>query len=147
MEKNLSSEIEHYQKLNAELSKGFELSELKNEFINFWEKWTTIHLAQLKEIIIISYPNTHNFIEIKQLNDQFMHKRTGMISAFLQGIKKKPSLKNEVTLLKHILTEHDEKFTAILTQILTRLLTELNKLNAYRKATNAYLYSQYTLGG
>lgn len=147
MEKNLSSDIELYKKLNEELYKGFEFSELKDEFSYFWKKWTEIHLLQLKEIITISYPNTYNLIEINKLNESFMHKRIGMISAFFQGIKKKPTLKNESILFKHILNEHDEKFTAILQQILSRLLSELNKMNVYRKATNAYLYSQYTLGG
>lgn len=147
MEKFIIIELDSYQILNTELNKGFELSELKNEFNNFWQKWTKIHLQLLQDLNQINHLSVGGADELKTVNEKFLRKRMGIISAFMQRIKKCPHTKNEIELLKNILYEHDEKFTAILNKILNTLLSELNKLKTFRKATNAYLYSQFSLGG
>ncbi len=147
MEKFIQIELDSYQILNTELSKGFELSELKNEFNVFWQKWTKIHFQLLNDLSQINHLSANGSEELKIINEKFLRKRMGIISAFMQRIKKFSHKKNEIGLLKNIIYEHDENFTAILNKILNTLLSELNKLKKFRKATNAYLYSQYSLGG
>lgn len=139
--------MESYLNFTKELEKNLEFSEFKKEFSYFWEKWTGIHLQLFQDLAITLNPSAYQINELKQLNETFLRKRMGIISAFIQAIKKYPHFKKAINELKKLTAEHDEKFTAILKKILNTLLTELNKLKSYRKATNAYLYSQYTLGG
>jgi uracil phosphoribosyltransferase len=70
-----------------------------------------------------------------------------MISAFAQGIKNHAEIKNEISLLRNILTKHDSNFMELLKQILSKLLIELNRLQKLRKVTSAYMNSQFSLGG
>ena len=76
-----------------------------------------------------------------------MKKRLGIISAFSQRMKNHPEFKNEIILFRNVINEHDENFKTILKQILSKLLTELNRLQSIRKVTNAYKNNQFSLGG
>ena len=62
-------------------------------------------------------------------------------------MKNHPEFKNEIILFRNVINEHDENFKTILKQILSKLLTELNRLQSIRKVTNAYKNNQFSLGG
>ncbi len=147
MEKTIFFEVSSYESLKSELSKGFDFSPLKNEFLIFWEKWGCLHIKLFKNLGIGVYFTLIDENELSLLAKKFMTKRQGMISAFVQGIKDHPNFKSEVILFRNIIKEHDENFKTLLTQILDKLLNELNKLQSLRKVTSAYMNSQLSLGG
>ena len=147
MEKTVYLEVSSYESLKSELSKGFAFSPLKNEFLTFWEKWGCLHIKLFKELGLGVYFTLINENELNQFANRFMKKRQGMVSAFVQGIKNHPNYKSEIILFRNIIKEHDEHFKNLLSQILNKLLIELNRLQSVRKVTNAYMNSQLSLGG
>ena len=147
MEKAIFNETSSYENLKAKLSSGFHLSPLKEEYFLFWQKWVYIHTQLFSDLQIGVYKTYITEQELKAITQSFLKKRLGIISLFTQRIKNKPNFKNEISLFKNIINEHDENFKIILNQILDKLLKELNKLQSHRKVTNAYKNNQFSLGG
>jgi hypothetical protein len=147
VEKTIYIEVSNYEILKSELSKGFDLSPLKIEFLSFWEKWGNLHFKLFKSLGIGVHYTLIDENELNLIAKKFMTKRRGMVSAFAQGIKDHPNFKSEIVLFRNIIKEHDEHFKILLTQILAKLLNELNQLQSLRKVSNAYMNSQLSLGG
>ena len=141
------SEVSQYESLASELTQEFSSSPLKNEFLLFWEKWKYLHIKLFVALRIGVGHAIIDEIELGLISKKFFTSRQAMISAFAQGIKNHAEIKNEISLLRNILTKHDSNFMELLKQILSKLLIELNRLQKLRKVTSAYMNSQFSLGG
>lgn len=147
VKKTEPKEVSSYENLKFELAKNFEFSPLKIEFLCFFEKWGNLHIHLFKNLKLDAYCTANDELELNLLVKKFMTKRQGMISAFVQGIKENAHYKSEIILFRKLINKHDENFKILLTQILNKLLDELNRLQSQRKVTNAYMNSQLSLGG
>ncbi|RDB35962.1 hypothetical protein [Spirobacillus cienkowskii] len=136
-----------YHKFISELSKGFDLSPLKQEFEHFWRRWTFLHTSLCNQINIKNPNKILSEEELTLLTKKFLKKREGMVSAFIQGIKHHPKFKSEISLLQNILWEHDLNFKNLLSHFLKLMHTELVRVQSHRKVSNAYINSQSSLRG
>jgi len=147
VEKAMFNEMSSYENLKLNLENRFDLSPLKSEFLLFWQKWSHLHIQLFSELQLGVYKTFMSPQDLELITQKFMKKRLGIISAFSQRMKNHPEFKNEITLFRNVINEHDENFKTILKQILSKLLTELNRLQSIRKVTNAYKNNQFSLGG